>query len=420
MTTAPRPTQKPQPSRWPRWDRESDTDRRAFRQSATIGLAVTVLFHIAFIYALPWDAIQFNETPPPKPNPPLEVEFVEVEPPPERFVETNPNITPEKPEETPNIAAQDQVAANENPDITQDSDTPLVDGEIPESQKIVTGDLFEESPPPVPQGLPDAQPVEQPPVEAQPAEQQQPTEETPTEPQQQPELTEETPPEPQEEAEPVETPAEAEDLEAPQEEAPMMPEQEALEEEGTPSVDLAGTAEELAEKPEEETVTPAPAPRPEREISVMMEEVAPAQQSPQGEPTPRPRPRINFKVPPGPLMQTPIAASRMGALAIDANFSEFGAYQQRMIEAISAQWQLLGRHANYTSTDYGTKVVTEFTLNQEGQVTDLQIRFTSSSRPATLLVQDAILSRAPFGKWTREMVATLGDEQTIKITFFYR
>ena len=100
--------------------------------------------------------------------------------------------------------------------------------------------------------------------------------------------------------------------------------------------------------------------------------------------------------------------------------SNLMSYQQRMIEAISAQWNLLGRQFNYTSTDYGTKVVAEYILNREGQVTDLKIIFTSASRPATLLVQDAILSRAPFGLWTKEMVATLGEQQTIRITFFYR
>jgi hypothetical protein len=408
MTTAPLPPPRRTPSAWPRWDRESDDARRSYKQSVAIGLAATVLFHLMLIYVVPWPDVTIEEMKPEPPNPPMEVELVEA-PPPERFVETNPNVPEEKPEDTTNISAQDQVAAQEQPDPTQNSDTPKVDGEMAESQKIVTGDLFEEStPPPVPQGQPDAQPAqEQPEQQAQPAEEQQ-------------QPTEQMPPDPQDVTEPTEQPADAEDKEAPQEEAPMMPEQEAVEDEGTPSIEKAAENQEIPEKPEEETVKPAPAPRPQRQIEVQMEEVTPTQQAQQGEPTPKPRPRINFKVPPGPLMQTPVSASKMGALAIDSNFSDFGAYQQRMIEAISAQWNLLGRQFNYTSTDYGTKVVAEYILNREGQVTDLKIIFTSASRPATLLVQDAILSRAPFGPWTKEMVATLGEQQTIRITFFYR
>ena len=408
MTTAPLPPPRRKPSEWPRWDRESDYDRKAYRRSVAVGLAATILVHLMLIYVVPWPDVTFHETLPDEPNPPMEVELIE-EPAPERFVETNPNVVEEKPEETQNFAAQDQVAAQEQPEATEDSEMPKIDGEMPDSQKIVTGDLFEEStPPPVPQGQPDAQP----------AEQQQQQQAKPAEEKQQPQ--EETPPEPQEQAQPVEQPAEADSQEAPQEEAPMMPEQEAVADEGAPSIDKAGENEEVPEEPKEETVESAPAPRPQREIEVNMEEVAPAEQAQQGEPTPRPRPRINFKVPPGPLMQNPVSASRIGALAIDANFSDFGAYQQRMMEAISAQWNLLGRQYNYTSTDYGTKVVAEYKLNREGQVTDLKIIFTSASRPATLLVQDAILSRAPFGPWTKEMVATLGNEQTIRITFFYR
>ncbi|MBC2593921.1 hypothetical protein H5P28_06565 [Ruficoccus amylovorans] len=409
MTTAPLPPPRRKPSEWPRWDRESDFDRRAYRTSVTVGLAVTVIFHLMLIYVVPWPDVNFEEAQPEPPNPPMEVELVEAPPEPERFVETNPNVIEEKPKDTQNYAAQDQVAAQEQPDTTQDSEIPKIDGEIPDSQKIVTGDLSEESsPPPVPVGLPDAQPAQQQPdQQAQPTEQAQEQVETPT-------------PEPQEQAQPVEQPAESEATETPQQEAPKMPEQEAVEDEGTPSIEKAGEAEKVAEKPEEKTVEPAPSPRPQREISVMMEEVAPSQQAQQGELTPRPRPRINFKVPPGPLMQNPVSASRMGALAIDANFSEFGAYQQRMMEAISAQWNLLGRQFNYASADYGTKVVTEYKLNRDGQVSDLKVIFSSASRPATLLVQDAILSRAPFGAWTKEMVAMLGEDQTIRITFFYR
>ncbi|QYY35539.1 hypothetical protein [Ruficoccus sp. ZRK36] len=398
MTTAPLPPPQRKPAQWPRWDRESEYGRQSYRRSVSIGLAATVIFHLLLIYVVPWPDVAFQTIEPDKPNPPMEVELVEAPPPPERFVETNPNVVEEKPEDTQNFSSKDQVAAQEQPDPTQNSDAPKVDGEMPDSEKIVTGDLFEEpSPPPVPQGLPDAQPMPQ-----------------------QPEPAEQTPPEPQEMTEPVEEPAESDAREAPQEEAPRMPEQEAIEEEGAPSIDKAGEAEEVPETPAEKTVEPAPAPRPQRQIEVQMEEVTPAQQAPQGQPVPKARPRINFKVPPGPLMQNPVSASRMGALAIDSNFSEFGGYLQRMREAISAQWNLLGRQYNYANSDIGTKVVVEYELNRDGRVVDLKVLYTSASRPATLIVQDAILSRAPYGPWTKEMVASLGDSQTIRITFLYR
>ncbi|MEM8549479.1 MAG: hypothetical protein AAGF10_01690 [Verrucomicrobiota bacterium] len=119
-------------------------------------------------------------------------------------------------------------------------------------------------------------------------------------------------------------------------------------------------------------------------------------------------------------MINPVSTNRVGVMSIDANFSEFGAYQQRMMEAISAQWTLMARNANFTGSQRGTMVHVRYTLKRDGHVEGFQILRSSASRPATYLVQDAVLSRAPFGDWTREMVATLGDEQSIEIRFFYQ
>ena len=97
-----------------------------------------------------------------------------------------------------------------------------------------------------------------------------------------------------------------------------------------------------------------------------------------------------------------------------------GLVGQRMLEAISAQWHLLGAQARFTSNAVGTTVVVEYTLNRMGEITRLDVLFTNSSSPGTLIVTDAIKSRSPFGPWTKEMIAVLGQEQDIRITFYYR
>ncbi len=409
MTVQTPPPRKP--SAWPRWDREPTQSRKAYERSALVGLAATVLIHLFLVFAFPWDMIKVSDAEQPEPNLPMEVELVIPEPveePPPKFVETNTQPPEQEPEDTNNISDRNQVVAQENPvENAPELETPQVDGEMP-SQKIVEGDLNEEpSPPPVEQGMPDAQP------EQQPEQQEQPTEAEPVEEQVEEQV------EPQDSQQPVEAPSEGEDDVSEQERA-IMPEQEAVEEEGTPSTDESGLSEELPETPGEEEKEAAPAPRPQREIQVKMKEVTPSQQAPQGQMVPKARPTINIKRPPGPVMSTPASSSDVGALSINAKFSEFGSYTQQMMDAIQAQWNLTARQTNYVSSQYGTYVKVEFTLLPNGHVTNFQILRSTASRPATLLVQDAVISRAPFGEWTKEMLSTLGDQEKVTITFYYR
>lgn len=137
-------------------------------------------------------------------------------------------------------------------------------------------------------------------------------------------------------------------------------------------------------------------------------------------PAPRKRPQLSMRIPPGPLADNNRAASRAGIVAVDSRFSEFGAYQQRMIEAISRQWNLLGSRYDLSSA-YGTQVLIEFWLDTEGQLSNLQVLFSTSTQTGAGLCQQAILSTAPYGVWTQEMVNTLGSlPQRVRINFLYR
>ena len=142
--------------------------------------------------------------------------------------------------------------------------------------------------------------------------------------------------------------------------------------------------------------------------------------APQGEPAPLPRPRLEIPRPPAPLRESLGGVSRLGVVAIEAKFTEFGAYQQRMMEAISAQWNLLAGRYHFTSRDLGTRVEVVFSLDKDGVLKDFKIEGSSASRAATLLCQDAVISRAPFGPWTEAMVRMLGDETPVRIRFFYQ
>ncbi|MEO0795113.1 MAG: hypothetical protein AAFX93_08130 [Verrucomicrobiota bacterium] len=407
---------------WPDWTVDSAGDRQRYI-SVPLGLAITILFHLGTVWLFPWDEIGVIEKERPPPNPPLEVEFI---PPPEvrpEFIEANPLVPEQKPEDADKIAAQDAVAAQEEPDPLSDSDEPMVEGELLESQKIVTGDLTAQPTPPSPPVLSEPSPPE-PPSESQ--EQAEPTETPPDEQQ----LAEEA-------AEPVDNPT---DVVADAEESQFLdadvsdetPGVEAIkaievdeaptEEEGFLAAEKVGEAPVVVEETTEQTAQPEKATS--DRLEVVMEEVTLPEQVqalPSSEPRPQARPTLNFvRATSGPLKNNPRSTSRMGATQVDANFDKFGAYLQRMVEAVDLQWQLLARQSSTIMSEMGSRVIISYNINQKGEITRMEVLFSSASRSGTAMCLNAIESRAPFGVWTEEMVKTLGEEETIKFTFYYR
>lgn len=144
-------------------------------------------------------------------------------------------------------------------------------------------------------------------------------------------------------------------------------------------------------------------------------------ESPQDElPSPRRRPTLSMKIPAGPLADNKQRASSQGFLAVDSRFSEFGAYQQRMIEAISRQWNLLGSKYDLGAT-VGSQIVIEFSLNMAGELVKCEVLFSNSTNTGAGLCEQAILTTAPYGAWTAEMIGSLGSQdQPVRITFHYR
>ncbi|WOO42785.1 hypothetical protein [Rubellicoccus peritrichatus] len=380
-------------SLWPKWSESSEDSKRDLRRSVFAGLAVTIAFHLAIILSIPWDRIDVIEVKPPEPNPPMEVEFVQLP----EFVQTNPESEIASPDETNNMSDRDQQAAQEIPDELSDSDRPTVEGEM-DSENIVDGAPLDPTPPPLPEGqqVPDQEPV-------------------PPQPEQQPV------PEVQQEQEETNVPETPEPEPQLQETAPEALEQEPVTEEGELSMEEVAEepTPEPVEEPQEEATKPEPQPEPVNE-KIMMEEIAPQQASQSGAPSPKPRPRLNFRVPSGPLMQNNRGATKVGSVAIDAKFSQFGAYIARMREAIQSTWYLLATQSKYTGADIGTNVVVEFVLDQQGNLLDVKVLHSTASSAGTIMVLESIKSRAPYGDWTQDMKQVIGDTWTVRINFFYR
>lgn len=140
--------------------------------------------------------------------------------------------------------------------------------------------------------------------------------------------------------------------------------------------------------------------------------------APDAQPMPRPRPTLSPDLIHGPVMRSDGSASRRGALAIDASFSEFGEYQQQFYAALQAGWYQ--EIEFFQPIDTSTRVVVRFRITADGVIHDVEVLHTTASQIATLICQTALTKRSPFRSWTKEMLMVFGQEQTLEVVFHYR
>ena len=143
------------------------------------------------------------------------------------------------------------------------------------------------------------------------------------------------------------------------------------------------------------------------------------------QPTPTPvaanpdRPRAS--VPSGTyglLLRRPVGVSRVGSIAVDARFSNYGDYTQRMMEAIQSSWWSIIDRSRFEGVSRG-HVTVSFRLHRDGTVTDAQVLDTEVTRVMTLACKDAVMAPAPFDIWRADMVAMYGEGDTVTINFHY-
>lgn len=107
------------------------------------------------------------------------------------------------------------------------------------------------------------------------------------------------------------------------------------------------------------------------------------------------------------------------SLTVDARWSNYARYLKQMTDAIQMEWeQLLTRNRSYP--DPGTSVTVKFTLNREGEIARIALVTGDAGDEAMRACVSAITNRAPYGKWTDDMVKVLGEGQQMTFRFYYR
>ena len=133
------------------------------------------------------------------------------------------------------------------------------------------------------------------------------------------------------------------------------------------------------------------------------------------------RPRISPQLLNGPILKSKSSVARIGEIAVDCKLHPYGVYVQQMLQAIESQWyQLVKGSLPYIQKDkIPQKIVYSFLLNSKGKVEALTALGSQEDTLASDLCRQAISSRAPFGKWSEEMIKDLGGTDVITIKFSY-
>jgi hypothetical protein len=288
-------------------------------------------------------------TPPPKP------------PPPNKYIEANPNAPDKVPDHTTNFSSQNQVLAQEKPSKETDSEKPKLDGKKDiNSNQTVSGQLSK------PQ---DSVPV------------------VPT----------------------VTTAAKA--TTAPKQEQDPLAGFDKMKEGDDGFGSNIGTKANI-EKPMPQKVDGAKEAPINESDQTTVATIDPKK--------PRARPVLNqMHTRPAVFQDNPNGTSNIGPVAYSAKWSAYGAYLHKMMEAIQIQWDriLLDSH---TEPPSGTYVTIKFTLDLHGKVTEIMDVENSSSEQGKQSCLSAITLTAPYGDWTDDMIAVLGNSQELTFQFYYQ
>jgi hypothetical protein len=285
-------------------------------------------------------------------------------PPPDRFVETNPDAPENTPDKTRNFGAQNQQVAQEKPTPDGKSDTPATEGKKDhESNQIVSGELTTslDLPPP------------------------------PT-----------APPSP----EIMEALAAAQ---AQREQNPLAGTEKNTGDSTTGyGFNIAKPGTKPSDAPEKVEGLP--------DAPVIIG--APQMTQPRIDPSrPQPRPRINTRARPAVLADNRFGTDNIGPVAFDARWSQYGQYLQQLIETVQVQWErLLIDSRAYPPP--GSQCMVKFRLHRDGSVGEIVSSEGNGGRQFEQICIAGITTRAPYGKWTDDMVAVLGESTELTFTFY--
>ncbi|AOS45817.1 hypothetical protein Verru16b_02906 [Lacunisphaera limnophila] len=120
-----------------------------------------------------------------------------------------------------------------------------------------------------------------------------------------------------------------------------------------------------------------------------------------------------------PLANRVTGVSNMGVTASDAFQSEYGEYLNELIEIVQIQWYRILAESR-VSPPRGSHVAITFTINSKGETDIVKVEDEGSGRQGVFSCQNAIQARQPYRKWSDEMIALLGEQQSLTFRFYHQ
>jgi hypothetical protein len=121
---------------------------------------------------------------------------------------------------------------------------------------------------------------------------------------------------------------------------------------------------------------------------------------------------------PAVLADNKVGTQNVGITGIDAKWSNYGQYLQKLIDTVQIQFDDLNGKSRVLPPT-GTKVTIKFRLDSEGKIAEIIEADGNGGIQTTRICISAISDRAPYGKWTDDMTAMLGDSQEMTFNFYY-
>ena len=136
---------------------------------------------------------------------------------------------------------------------------------------------------------------------------------------------------------------------------------------------------------------------------------------------PRARPQIvkSIQARPAIFAENKVGTQNTGLIGVSAEFSNYGAYLQKMVEIVQVQFDRLNDESRIYPPS-GSIVIVKFILNDQGQIARIISVENKATDAAARLCTSAITIPSPYGPWTDDMKAMLGKEQELTYEFFYR
>jgi hypothetical protein len=135
---------------------------------------------------------------------------------------------------------------------------------------------------------------------------------------------------------------------------------------------------------------------------------------------PQPRKTLQMQhVRPAIFADNQFGTSNIGPIAINAKWSNYGVYMQRLIEEVQVSWDKILAQSQISAPS-GTQVTVTFRLNSKGEITAIVSHQSEIQGPAVEACMSAITTPAPYGAWSEDMVSVLGNEQEMTFLFFYQ